>query len=302
MKLTLQQLKVFATIARYGNLGLAANELCLSKGAVSQSLQELERQLSTPLFDRIHPRLQLNNEGHLLQPAAEELLTRMQDIENLFSPDAEPSGQLRLGASQTIGNYLLPTLLASSKQELGLPPKVTINNTHLLCHALANFELDLALIEGENHHPDLIAEPWLQDEMLVVAPPGHPLARQEGALLSRLGGETWVLREAQSGSREQFIQQIQPELPRWQAGLELNTLEAVMLAVEKGLGISFISRLAASDRLQAWSSDRPAPFTQRFPRQLSLIWHKQKYHSASLRHFIHFCRAQVKDAEVSRAE
>ncbi|MER0509413.1 LysR substrate-binding domain-containing protein [Aeromonas veronii] len=301
MKLTLQQLKVFATIARYGNLGLAANELCLSKGAVSQSLQELERQLSTPLFDRIHPRLQLNNEGRLLQPAAEELLTRMQDIENLFRPDAEPSGQLRLGASQTIGNYLLPTLLASSKQELGLPPKVTINNTHLLCHALANFELDMALIEGENHHPDLLAEPWLQDEMLVVAPPDHPLANKKELSLSRLGGETWVLREAQSGSREQFIQQIQPELPRWQPGLELNTLEAVMLAVEKGLGISFISRLAASDRL-ADGRLIALPLSRSFPRQLSLIWHKQKYHSTSLRHFIHFCRAQVKDAEVSRAE
>ncbi|MCS0542458.1 LysR substrate-binding domain-containing protein [Aeromonas veronii] len=301
MKLTLQQLKVFATIARYGNLGLAANELCLSKGAVSQSLQELERQLSTPLFDRIHPRLQLNNEGRLLQPAAEELLTRMQDIENLFSPDAEPSGQLRLGASQTIGNYLLPTLLASSKQELGLPPKVTINNTHLLCHALANFELDMALIEGENHHPDLLAEPWLQDEMLVVAPPGHPLANKKELSLSRLGGETWVLREAQSGSREQFIQQIQPELPRWQPGLELNTLEAVMLAVEKGLGISFISRLAASDRL-ADGRLIALPLSRRFPRQLSLIWHKQKYHSTSLRHFIHFCRAQVNNDEVSRAE
>ncbi|HHQ5455256.1 TPA: LysR substrate-binding domain-containing protein [Aeromonas veronii] len=301
MKLTLQQLKVFATIARYGNLGLAANELCLSKGAVSQSLQELERQLSTPLFDRIHPRLQLNNEGRLLQPAAEELLTRMQDIENLFSPDAEPSGQLRLGASQTIGNYLLPTLLASSKQELGLPPKVTINNTHLLCHALANFELDMALIEGENHHPDLLAEPWLQDEMLVVAPPGHPLANKKELSLSRLGGETWVLREPQSGSREQFIRQIQPGLPNWQPGLELNTLESVMLAVEKGLGISFISRLAASDRL-ADGRLVALPLSRRFPRQLSLIWHKQKYHSTSLRHFIHFCRAQVKDAEVSRAE
>lgn len=301
MKLTLQQLKVFATIARYGNLGLAANELFLSKGAVSQSLQELERQLATPLFDRIHPRLQLNNEGRLLQPAAEELLTRIQDIENLFSPDAEPSGQLRLGASQTIGNYLLPTLLASSKQELGLPPKVTITNTHLLCHALANFELDLALIEGENHHPDLISENWLQDEMLVVAPPGHPLANQVAIPLSRLGGETWVLREPQSGSREQFIQQVQPELPNWQAGLELNTLEAVMLAVEKGLGISFISRLAASDRL-ADGRLIALPLSRRFPRQLSLIWHKQKYHSASLRHFIHFCRAQVNDAEVISAE
>ncbi|WP_421221293.1 LysR substrate-binding domain-containing protein [Aeromonas enteropelogenes] len=301
MKLTLQQLKVFATIARYGNLGLAANELCLSKGAVSQSLQELERQLGTPLFDRIHPGLQLNNEGRLLQPAAEELLTRMQDIENLFSPDAEPSGQLRLGASQTIGNYLLPTLLANRKQELGLPPKVTITNTHKLCHALANFELDLALIEGENHHPDLIAEPWLQDEMLVVAHPDHPLANQGTLTLPRLADEIWVLRELQSGSREQFIQQIQPALPRWQAGLELNTLEAVMLAVEKGLGISFISRLAVSDRLQAGRLV-VLPLEQRFPRQLSLIWHKQKYHSTSLRHFIRFCRAQVNDAEVIRAE
>jgi len=259
MKLTLQQLKVFATIARHGNLGGAANELCLSKGAVSQSLQELERQLATPLFDRVHPRLQLNSEGRLLQPAAEELLTRMQEIEQLFSPDAEPSGQLHLGASQTIGNYLLPALLAEGAQELGAAPRVTIANTHLLCHALAHFELDLALIEGENHHPDLVSEPWLEDEMLIIAAPGHPLADQLELPLRRLAGETWVLREAQSGSREQFEQQLQPHLPRWQAGIELNTLEAVMLAVEKGLGSrsSTPSPCAAS-----WPSAAPRPWRE----------------------------------------
>ena len=143
---------------------------------------------------------------------------------------------MRLGASQTIGNYLLPTLLASSQQELGLPPRVTITNTHQLCHLLANFELDLALIEGQNHHPDLVSEPWLNDEMLIVAHPDHPLARRNRLSLSQLSDETWVLREPQSGSREQFELQIQPELPRWQAGLELNTLEAVMLAVENHAG------------------------------------------------------------------
>lgn len=114
MKLTFQQLKTFAAIARYGNLGMAANELCLSKGAISQSLQELERQLATPLFDRVHPRLQLNAEGKLLQPVAEELMARLADIETMFSPDSAPVGQLRLGATQTIGNYLLPLLLARS--------------------------------------------------------------------------------------------------------------------------------------------------------------------------------------------
>ena len=186
---------------------------------------------------------------------------------------------------------LLPTLLASSQQELGLPPRVTITNTHQLCHLLANFELDLALIEGQNHHADLVSEPWLNDEMLIVAHPDHPLARRSRLSLSQLSDETWVLREPQSGSREQFEQQIQPGLPRWQAGLELNTLEAVMLAVEKGLGISFISRLAVSDRLQA---GRLVAFSlaRHFPRQLSLIWHRQKYHSATLRRFLQFCRAQ----------
>lgn len=291
MKLTLQQLKVFATIARHGNLGQAANELCLSKGAVSQALQELERQLGTPLFDRVHPRLQLNSEGRLLQPAAEEMLARMQEIEQLFSPDAEPSGQLRLGASQTIGNYLLPSLLAGGAGDQGATPRVTIANTHVLCHALAHFELDLALIEGENHHPELVSEPWLEDEMLIIAPPHHPLADQADLPLQRLADETWVLREHQSGSREQFEQQIQPRLPRWRAGIELNTLEAVMLAVEKGLGISFVSRLAVSDRLQQGRLVALTP-NRRFPRQLSLAWHRQKFHSAALRRFLAFCRAQ----------
>ncbi len=290
MKLTLQQLKSFAAIARYGNLGTAANELCLSKGAVSQSLQELERQLATPLFDRVHPRLQLNAEGKLLQPVAEELLARVQDIETMFASDSEPVGQLRLGATQTIGNYLLPILLARSEQ--ATTPRISIANTHILSHALAHFELDLALIEGENHHPDLIDYPWLQDEMCIVATAAHPLAKQTELTISALSSETWVLREPMSGNREQFEQLIQPQLSSSRIGLELNTLEAVMLAVEQGLGISFISKLAAQDRITNGRLVCLA-MQQRFPRQLYLAWHKQKYHSAALRRFIQFCRDQA---------
>ena len=130
----------------------------------------------------------------------------------------------------------------------GSRPRVTIANTHLLCHALAHFELDLALIEGRTTtRPGERTLAGGRDAH--HRRPGHPLADQLELPLRRLAGETWVLREAQSGSREQFEQQLQPHLPRWQAGIELNTLEAVMLAVEKGLGISFISRLAVADRL-----------------------------------------------------
>lgn len=195
--ISLKQLQVFSSIARHGNLGLAAAELFLSKGALSQALAELERQLGQPLFDRVHPRLQLNDQGRQLQPLAEEILSRITDIEHLFDEQGAPSGTLRLGASQTIGNYLLPKLLALQPE---LQAKVRISNTHNLCGMLLRFELDMALIEGENFHPNLVTQDWLRDEMLIVAHPDHPLVShtltgQQPLTLAQLAYLDWVLRE-----------------------------------------------------------------------------------------------------------
>lgn len=287
---SIKQLKVFASIARHGNLGQAADEVFLSKGAVSQALGELEKRLGTPLFDRVHPRLKLNDQGRALQPLAEEVLSRIQDIEHLFDDGGAPTGTLILGASQTIGNYLLPVLLAKVP---GAEARVQINNTFELCEKLAHFELDLALIEGENHHPDLVTQPWLEDEMLVVCAPSHPLADQRAVSLEALAGNDWVLRENHSGSREQFDRELAPRIGALGKVLALNALEAVMLAVEQNLGLTFVSKLAVQDRL---ASGRlcALPVAGRYPRQLSLAWHKNKYHSALLRHFIHFCQEQAK--------
>ncbi|QFI54528.1 LysR substrate-binding domain-containing protein [Aeromonas simiae] len=291
MNITLKQLRVFSAIARHGNLGKAADELCLSRGAISQSLQELERQLAAPLFDRIHPRLQLNSEGRQLQPMAEELLARVADIETLFTPHSGEAGLLRLGASQTIGNYLLPPLLAAM-QQAGVRLEVNIANTHRLCEQLAHFELDLALIEGETRMNELVTEPWLSDEMVVVAPWEHPLGGLPDLRLAALAGEPWVLREPDSGSREQFDQRLRPLIGRIGPLLELNTLEAVMQSVEQGLGLSLISELAARDRIAARRLRR-LNLAEPMRRRLQLVWHRQKYLSAPMRHCIAFCQAQA---------
>ncbi|ENY71892.1 LysR family transcriptional regulator [Aeromonas diversa CDC 2478-85] len=295
MNITLKQLRSFCAVARHGNLGAAAEALFLSRGAISQALQELERQLGTPLFDRVHPRLQLNSEGRLLHPLAEDLLARLHDIEGLFGQEGSEAGLLRLGASQTIGNYLLPTLIAPLHHEAGRL-EVVITNSHNLCQLLANFELDLALIEGECLHDELVTEPWLEDEMVVIAPPAHPLATRRGLDITALNGERWVLRESYSGSRERFDLQIRPHLERLDQGLELNTLEAVMLSVERGLGLSFISELAARDRLHSGRLVR-IDLSQRFPRRLTLVWHRQKYLSRAMQRFIAFCQAQREQAQ-----
>lgn len=290
IKLTVKQLEAFASVARYGNLSDAADSLHLTKGAVSQALQQLEQRLETPLFDRVHPRLRLNSEGLSLQPLVEDVLSRLGDIEQQFLLESASQGYLRLGASQTIGNYLLPRILAQQAEGEEVCPDVRITNTHRLCEMLLHFELDMALIEGESHHPELVAEPWLDDEMLVVCAPGHPLVGCGPLRAQDLSGNDWVLREQESGSREQFDLQLQPKLTSSGRILQLNTLEAVMLAVEQGLGLTLISKLAAARRL---SEQRlvALPLDQHFPRTLKLIWHRKKYHTAPLRRFVALCHS-----------
>lgn len=293
MNVSFRQLKAFVAVARLGNLGAAADQLCLTRGAISQAIKELETQLGTPLFDRAHPHLLLNSEGVLLLPLADEMLTRLDDIGALFG-DNEGKGKvvLRIGASQTIGNYLLPGLLAQLGPQWQL--SVFIANSQQLAARLLAFELDLALIEGEVTHPQLHSEAWQQDQMLLVASPAHPLAQHAaatGAVLSPsdIEGQYWVLREPASGSREQFDKYLRPQLSNPGTVLELNTLEAVLNTVQQGLGLTLVSELAARDRLQSGAL-QVLPFIQVMPRQLHLCWHQDKYLSAASQRFIRFCR------------
>nr|WP_321445160.1 LysR family transcriptional regulator [uncultured Cohaesibacter sp.] len=279
---TLKQLHAFVAIARYGNLGDAAKSIHLSKGAVSQALAELELRLGTRVFDRVHPRLRLNDQGRQLQVLAEDILDRVEDIRHMFDHGGAPVGSLRIGASQTIGNYLLPCLLADIA---GLDAKVCIANSQQLSEQLIRFELDLALIEGRTDHPDLVTRHWRRDEMLLVARPDHPLAGRQGLELSDLSGYNWVLREPKSGTRDQFDRDIAPYLAPMGKMLELNSIEALILAVEQGLGVSLVSRLAVAPRLEQ-KRLVSLETSQRFTRTLKFVWHRQKYHSALMDHFI----------------
>ena len=288
LKITLRQLETFAAVSRYGNLSRASEEMSLTKGALSQTLQQLESQLDTPLFDRVHPRLQLNAEGRKLQPLVEEVLARVADIEALYQPTPDGQGFLRVGCSQTIGNYLMPALMAQLQRQHQPCPELLISNSHTLCEKLLHFELDIALIEGENHQPELETQEWMTDEMIIVAPPTHPLCQHSQVSFNDLNQQPFVLREPQSGSREHFDWDVLPHLTQCGPIFQFNTLEAVMLAVEQGLGLTLISSLAAADRLKQGRLVR-LPFCQQFPRQLRLIWHRRKYHTRMMSTFIEQC-------------
>ena len=288
MNISLKQLQIFLAVARHENLGNAAQDLFLTKGAVSQALHELEKQLGVQLFDRVHPHMHLNHEGKRLRPLADELLHRSKEIGLMFS-EKSADRFLQVGASKTIGSYLLPKLLLEFERAGSWLPDAHIANSQKLCSLVSSFALDVALLEGEEHHADLIFEPWLADQMVVVAHRGHPLATAEKHSVHVLREQRWILREPASGTREYFEYNLAPYLSPYPVALTLSAPEALLGMVAEGLGITFTSKLITE--LPGFSRNFAIIHLEKeFPRTFSLCYHSKKYHSVSMDHFLNYCR------------
>ncbi len=287
---SLRQLHVFSTITQHKTLTAASEALFLSKAAVSMALSELEKQIGHPLFDRVNNRLVLNQEGQKLLPLADELLHRANDIELMFDGDTTLTGQLRIGASDTIGNQIAPYMLSHFRKSTGhTAQSLFISNSAQICQQLVDYELDIALIEGNPLHPDLIAMPFSQDEMCVICSPSNPLANVNNITLDLLENSDWILRESGSGSREFFTQLIAPRLVDWRESFQLNTTEALINSVSAGLGLACLSELAALPALKDGRvTQLHLPLNMQ--RKFCLLVHKEKYQNPLLKAFIDFCQ------------
>lgn len=170
MHITLRQLEVFAEVLKSGSTTQASVMLSLSQSAVSAALTDLEGQLGVQLFDRVGKRLVVNEHGRLLYPRALALLEQAVEIEQLFRED---NGAIRIYASSTIGNYILPAMIARYRQHYpALPLELSVGNSQDVINAVLDFRVDIGLIEGPCHSTEIISEPWLEDELVVL--PRHP--------------------------------------------------------------------------------------------------------------------------------
>ncbi|RQO55958.1 LysR family transcriptional regulator [Paucibacter sp. KBW04] len=260
LHLSLRQLQVFTAVARSGSTTAAAEAIALSQSATSSALTELERLLGLPLFDRVGKRLQLNENGRSLLPRALAVLDGAADVQALAQRSDVQAQALRIGASTTLGSYVLPDLLARfyAQQQVAAAPswasRLSIANTAQICRAVAQFELDIGLIEGPCHEPGLAVQPWLSDELLIVAAPSHALLAKPGApapSLRLLREQLWLLREPGAGTREATDQWLLPQLHAYQRSVELNSSEAIKRLAVAGLGLACLSRWVLTDALAA---------------------------------------------------
>jgi DNA-binding transcriptional LysR family regulator len=206
MRLTLRQLEIFQAVALRGSTSAAALSVPLSQSATSAAVNELERVLGIRLFDRAGKRLLLNDSGRALLPAALAVLDGAQNIEDAFGGGERGTVDLKIFASTTIGNYVLPRVLARYRESHpNARLELRIGNTLDVVTAVSEFATDLGFIEGPSHAPDVTVVPWIEDELVIVAAPTHPLAssaRRGGASAKQLMEALWLLREPGSGTRE----------------------------------------------------------------------------------------------------
>ena len=295
MRITLRQLEVFAAVVDAGSTSAAGERVSLSQSAASAALIDLESALDVALFDRIGARLMINDVGRAVLAQARGVIDGAAAIERDFRhhAGAAPPVQLRVGASTTIGNYLLPNMVASWKKAYpNSNVDIQIGNTADIADAVARLEVDFAFIEGACYLSEVISEPWRNDELVIVASPDHPDILNGLPLdVDTLRQQSWLLREPGSGTREAAEQALLPHLLYLNEGMRFGGTEAIKAAVASGIGFSCLSETAVQDFILLKRLVRVQTSLPVLSRGLSIARHRAKQLSFHTRAFIDHCLA-----------
>jgi len=246
------RLKVFRTVAEHLNFRKAAEHLFLTQPAVTLQIKALEDDLGIRLFDRAANRVSLTPQGSLLLVYAKKIAALVSQAEQeLGSEDGKVSGELSLGVSTTIAQYVLPRLLGAFLDE---HPRVQFSlhsgNTDEIVHLLLDNKLSLGLIEGPARDRGIHTEPFMQDELVLIMPRAFASDRMSH---DQLLGSNLLMREQGSGSRrvvELALEHAGLKLKSFKHVMDLDSTEAIKSAVEVGLGVGFVSRWAISKELE----------------------------------------------------
>jgi DNA-binding transcriptional LysR family regulator len=290
---TLDQLRILKAIAQEGSFKRAADSLYVSQPAVSLQVQNLERQLDVPLFDRGGRRAQLTEAGHLLLSYGDKILSLCQetcraieDLQNL------QGGTLIVGASQTTGTYLLPKMIGLFRQKYPeVAVQLHVHSTRRTAWSVSNGQVDLAIIGGEI--PTELAEsletvPYAEDELALILPTSHPFAKLETIQKEDLYKLQFIALDSQSTIRkviDQVLARCDIDTRRFKFEMELNSIEAIKNAVQSGLGAAFVSTSAIAKELQMGVLHRAPIEGVVVKRTLWLICNPNRYRSKAAEAF-----------------
>lgn len=242
MHLTLRQLTVFEAVARHLNYTRAADEMYLSQPAVSMQIRQLEDAVGLPLFERLGRKIHLTEAGRELYYYAQAIDRQLKEAEEVLAAlKGLNKGRLAVSVAST-ANYFATRLLAAFKREFeGVAVSLDVTNRRTLLRQLEHNEVDLVIMGRPPEDADLVAEPFMDNPLVVIAPAGHPLAGQCEIPMVRLADEPFVVRERGSGTRIAMEKSFAEQGRSLKTGMEMTSNEAIKQAVEAGLGLGIVS-------------------------------------------------------------
>lgn len=251
LHVTLRQLQVFEAVARHLSFSRAAEGLHLTQPAVSMQIKQLEESVGLPLFEQIGKKIFLTDAGKEVYHYSRNIAQQLADAEAaLGEMKGLKRGKLNISVVST-ANYFAPQLLALfCQRHQNVTLSLNVVNREVLISQLANNEMDLGVMGLPPEGLDIDAEPFLENPLVVIASPSHPLARERNIPLSRLAQETFIVREVGSGTRsamERFFAQHDLTLS---TGMEMSTDEAIKQAVQAGMGLGIVSMLTIALELE----------------------------------------------------
>src|SRR5688572_1650774 len=292
-----RRLQVFHAVAKHLSFTKAAETLFMTQPAVTFQIKQLEEHLSTRLFDRAQGRISLTPAGQVAFEYAERILGLSAELDTRMKEmSGHAAGPLLIGASMTIGEYVLPQLIGTFKGRFpAVMPTLFVGNSEAVQDRVAERTLDLGFIEGDSHLSSLQSEVCCEDELQVVCAPSHPLAKEPYALPAALTQHPYINREAGSGTREvidRYLQKAGVSPESLNVMVELGSPEAIKGLVATGLGFAIMSRVIAAKELQLGQLVQ-IPLRPRLLREFSVVYAKERFHSKLVAAFLHFAKEQL---------
>ncbi len=299
-----RRLQVFHTVARLLSFTKAAEELHMTQPAVTFQVRQLEEYYNTRLFDRTHNRISLTEAGRLVYRYADRIFQLYAEMDDAVREiTGQISGTVVIGASTTIAEYMLPSLLGDFKARY---PEVNIHlkvsNTEGIVTMVENNVIDLGVVEAPVGNKSLVVETCRMDELVVIVPPGHPLAGRESVRAEELTDYPFICREEGSGTREvigEYMQRTGASPADMNVCMELGSPEAIKGAVEAGMGISIMSRATIGKELQLGTLVA-VPLDPPLERPFSFVHQKHKFRMRAMEELLKFARSYCRAQEAAR--
>lgn len=243
--MNLHHLEIFHAIAQGGSISACAQRMHISQPAISRQLKDFEQRIGVVLFDRLPRGMRLTQPGEVLRDYAVRLFEIARTAEAALKEVSDArQGHLSIGASNTVGTYILPSLLARFRRSYpAVGISMFVGNTEQVSQGVADLRFMLGFIEGPLHVPDLRADRFIEDEILPVASPDHPLSRRRRIVPADLSGQPLLMREPGSGTRELIETRLQRHGIRPGSIVEFGNTEAIKQAAVHGGGVAWLPRV-----------------------------------------------------------